>query len=323
MFSVSAINRSEILLSAVVFMAAVWGIVHIPGANLQMIVFTCLLSGLLAGSGTFGDRLKKAFLCACYGAVIQFIFSVSGNLPFLQIILSALLSYFTFLTLNDFHAGCIVLLTGFLSFSAPPGFLPAISRSIDYFAGVIIIMAVTSLAGRGPEEEKLPPPHSKGCSPQQAMTLGAEIAVGTAIAQLLQLPQGTWIVLTILFINMSKPSVSPSPKLAWQRIFAVPLGIFMAGLLLGAFFRIDYRLIWILPFIGATAFFVLYGSGNFFLFSILFMITLTIFADWLMGPDQKFNFRDILFFRSTATLIGALLELFLNTPQDTATERTT
>ena len=155
------------------------------------------------------------------------------------------------------------------------------------------------------------------------MTLGAELAVGTAISQLLRLPQGTWIVLTILFINMSKPSAIPSPKLAWQRIFAVPLGIFMAGLLLGAFFRVDYRLIWLLPFIGAATFSVLYGSGNFFLFSILFMITLTIFSDWLMGPDQKFNFRELFFFRSAATLIGALLELFLNTPQDTETERRT
>ena len=108
---------------------------------------------------------------------------------------------------------------------------------------------------------------------------------------------------------MSKTSDSPGEKLAWQRIWAVPAGIIIGGFLLGTFYQIDYRFIWLLPFIGATGFFILYNSGNFFLFSIIFMITLTFFADWLTGDGNRFNFWNNFFARTAATWIGAVIEL--------------
>ena len=303
----SALKRTAILLSAILLMAMAWGIGRMPGAGLVPIVFTGLVSALLADVKSFRVRLKKAAVLACYSAAAQFLFAVSGELPFYQLLISAAFAYFVFSTLPDCRAGCIVLLTGFLGSSAAPGFLPAVSRSIDILTGVIVVMAVTTPGAAGIKEENHPSPAL--CSPYQALVLSAEIGIGYAVSKILQLQQGTWIMLTILFINMSKTSDSPGEKLAWQRIWAVPAGIVIGGFLLGTFYQIDYRFIWLLPFIGTIGFFILYNSGNFFLFSIIFMITLTFFADWLTGDGNRFNFWNNFFARTAATWIGAVIEL--------------
>ena len=315
MISFLAFNRSVILLAAVLFMAAFWGIGRIPDANLQMVVFTCLTSALLADLKSFSERLKTAFLWACYSAAVQFLFSVTKTLPLMQMIFAAILSFFTFATISDYRAGCIVMLTACLAISAPPGFLPAFGRSIDIFIGLIIIMTVTALgnAGQTPGGDTAFRPVRY--SPYQALILSAKLGIGMAVSELLRLQQGVWIMMTILFINMSQTPNSSLKSLAWKRIFAVPAGIITGGFLLCTLYRIDYRLIWLLPIIGASGFFILYNYGDLFLFSIIFMITLTLFADWMAGTYQRFQFWDSFFLRSTATLFGALLELLLS-PED-------
>ena len=56
---------------------------------------------------------------------------------------------------------------------------------------------------------------------------------------------------------------------------------------------------------------------SFFLFSVVFMISMTLFSDWMNGPHQQFNFREDFVSRSAATLTGALIELFLHVDQTT------
>ena len=290
-------------------MALGWGVFRMPEANLLEVTFTSLVSALLADVSSFRSRFKLALLWGCYGSAAQFLISVSGGAPFLKILVSSLFAYFTFLTL-DRRAGCIVMLTGYLSFFAPSGFLPAVGRIFDLFAGVAVILIVTALGNGSAVKET----SFASCpySSRQALVIASELALGTFITELFQLRQGAWIMMTILFINMCKTPGVSEEKLALERILAVPAGIITGGLLLGTFYRIDQHLIWLLPFIGAAGFFILYSEGNFFLFSIIFMITLTLFADFLAGPYHKFHFWDSFFSRSFATLLGALPELFLN-----------
>ena len=309
MVSFSAINRTAVLLLAVVFMALGWGVFRMPEANLLEVTFTSLVSALLADVSSFRSRFKLALLWGCYGSAAQFLISVSGGAPFLKILVSSLFAYFTFLTL-DRRAGCIVMLTGYLSFFAPSGFLPAVGRIFDLFAGVAVILIVTALGNGSAVKEK----SFTSCpySSRQALVIASELALGTFITELFQLQQGAWIMMTVLFINMCKTPGVSEEKLALERILAVPAGIITGGLLLGIFYRIDQHLIWLLPFIGAAGFFILYSEGNFFLFSIIFMITLTLFADFMAGPYHQFHFWNSFFSRSFATLLGALPELFLN-----------
>ena len=310
MFSVSAFQRTAVLLFSVLFMAAVWSLGRVPGASLQMIVFTCLSSALLVEIRPFGHRLMSAAVLACYSSVVQFLLSVSGHLPFLQIILSILLAFFTFYTLPDYRAGCVVMLTGYLALSAPYGFLPAIDRCADIFVGMIFAAVIAAVGNTTSCSSDVCPAWIR-YSPYQALVLAAELGIGAIISNALRLQLGAWVMMTILFINMSKPPDSSAVKLAYQRIFAVPAGIIICGFFLSAFCRIDSRLVWLLPFIGASGFFVLYNYGNFFLFSIIFMVTLTFLADWMAGPYNQLHLWDIFFSRSIATLIGAFLEFFL------------
>lgn len=303
-------------------MAVIWGICRIPDANLVMIVFAGLSSALLLDVKPFSRRLKKTVLLACYSAAVQLIFSVSDRLPFIQIITSAAVAYFVFSTLSDRHAGCIVMLTGFLGISAPPGFLSALGRSIDIFTGSIIVMAVTTLGNAGQAKEKAVQEVPAPGSSYHAGVLAAKLGIGTAVSEIFRLDQGSWIMLTILFINMSQSSDFSEKKLIFQRILAVPSGIITGGVLLDTFCRTDDRFIWLLPLLGATSFFIFYSSGNFFLFSLVFMITLTCFSDWLTGSGHSFNFRENFSCRTTATLIGAMIELFFFFPRNHKTEET-
>jgi len=315
MFSFSAFNRTVILLSSVLIMAALWGADRIPGANLQMIVFSALVSGLLAEVTSLSSRLNTAALLVCYASSAQFLISITAPIPFLQITVSTLFAYFTFLTLPDLRAGCVVMLTGYLGLSAPPGFLPAIGRSIDLLAGIIIITAVTTLGNIPSKGQKNIHYVQRTSAARQALTLSAKLGIGALLAEILQLRQGMWVMMTLLFINMSKAPDSSGSRFAFQRIFAVPLGIIAGGFLLGTFYSIDNRFIWLLPFIGAMGFFILYNYGDFFLFSIIFMISLTCFSDWMAGTYHRFNFWESFFSRSIATLLGGLLELLLSQQQ--------
>ena len=309
MFSLSAFNRTMILLSAMLFMAAAWGIGRIPDANLLIVVFTSLVSALLADVRSFNYRLKMAATWAAYASVVQLLFSVSNGIPLLQIIFSIVLALFTFSTSADYRAGCIIMLTGYLGTFAPPGILPALGRCIDILVGVIIIMAVTTLGNAGAEEKQGSVPPMLRYSPHQTLILSAKLGIGTVVSEILQLQHGAWIMLTILFINMSKTPDSSGKSLAFQRIFAVPAGIIIGGFLLYTFSRIDTRFIWLLPFIGASGFFILYNYGDFFLFSIIFMVTLTFFSNWISGAYHRFNFWETFFSLTVAAVLGALLEL--------------
>ena len=322
MLSFAAFNRTVLVLASMLLMAALWGLGHIPGANLLLIVFTFLSSAFLVDIKPFRKRLLLTVAMTCYASAAQFLLSVSENMPFLQIIISALLPYFVFLTLPDYRAGCIVMITAYLAFSAPGGFLPAAERSADIFYSILIILVLTTLGNGGSADKKSAFRFQK-YSPHQALIMAAELGIAAWLFKVLNLRNGAWIMLTILFISMSETPHSPAKRLALQRIFAVPLGIITGGFLLESFYRMDYRFVYLIPFIGAGGFFIFYNYGDFFLFSIIFMITQTLLSDWMTGACCRFNLWDSFFSRSTATLLGALLELFLYSYRQTGEKETT
>ena len=76
---------------------------------------------------------------------------------------------------------------------------------------------------------------------------------------------------------------------------------------MGALTSFDYRCVYLLPLIGALGFYFLFDRKSFFLFTLLFMTAFSMFADWATGDGRNFNFAELLFWRSAATGIGALL----------------
>ena len=306
----SAFIRIILLLSSMLLMAAVWAAGRIPGANFLLVTFTFLSTALLVDVVPFQKRLLWALSMAGGASAVQFLFSILHDLPAVQVIASAVLAYVVFLISPDHRAGCIVLITGYLAFSAPSGWLPALDRCAGIGIGVIVIMLITTLGNAGKRGGGVEVT-GMSYSPYQALVLASELGLGTLLCRLFQLKQGAWVMLTILFISMSRTPHSPVKRLVFQRILAVPLGIIIGGFLLESLFRLDYRLFYLVPFIGAVGFFILYNYGDFFLFSIIFMLTLTLLSDWLTGPYHRFHFWDSFLARTAATLLGALLELFM------------
>ncbi|MBR7105202.1 MAG: hypothetical protein IKC65_09665 [Lentisphaeria bacterium] len=308
MLSLSAFKRAGVLLCALLLMAAVWGLIRIPGANMLIVVFTFLTSALLADIRSFHQRLTRALRLALYSSSAQFLTGISQGRPVLQFFLCTLFACFTFFTLPR-RDGCIAMLIGYLAFFAPPGYQPAIDRIIGIFAGIPVIMTVTMNGLFQPDVREEKASADAPCLPHEALEITAQLGTGHLLFQLLQLFQGPWIMLTILFITMSASPGKSLALLAIQRIFAVPLGILAGGFLLGTFCTLDYHFVYLVPFIGAAGFFLLYNNGDFFLFSVGFMAALTIFSDWMTGPYTRFHFWELFLSRTLATLPGALLVL--------------
>jgi Kef-type K+ transport system membrane component KefB len=137
----------------------------------------------------------------------------------------------------------------------------------------------------------------------------AELACGFIIFLLLKHEQAVWIMLTILFIHMAENPRAPLPDLVKRRIAATPIGILLGGAYLAAFGLVNYRASYIVPLTGTLGFFMLYLKNDYFLFTLLFMFTLTVFSDWMLGSYHRFHFTEILFIRSLATVIGGILLL--------------
>ena len=144
---------------------------------------------------------------------------------------------------------------------------------------------------------------------RNAAIVTAELTAGTVIAQIIDHEQMAWIMLTILFIHLAESPQTPPADLAGKRVIATLPGIIFGGMYLSAFCSVNYRMIYIVPFSGALSFFVLYLKNDYFLFTLLFMFSVTLFADWLPGNGRGFVFTEMMFVRSLAAVIGAVLLL--------------
>lgn len=108
---------------------------------------------------------------------------------------------------------------------------------------------------------------------------------------------------------MAKSPRTAIVKLSKQRLAATPLGIFLGGIYLASLCNLNYRWIYIVPLSGTLAFFVLYAKNDYFWFTVLFMFSLTVFTDWMLGTGNRFHFAEVMLFRSLATVIGGILLL--------------
>lgn len=119
------------------------------------------------------------------------------------------------------------------------------------------------------------------------------------------------MILTIIFIYLAKTPDKQNITLARQRIISVPAGIILGGIYSGSAVIFDYRWAYLAPLIGAASFFVLFYYNDFFSFSLLFLFAFTVYADWSNGTLHEFNFQQLLFARSLATVIGAWILLII------------
>lgn len=301
-------KKSTALLAAMLTMAVAWSFLHLPYADMQMVTFAFLSSAALCIVPDFRTRLKYCIQMTCAASAAQFIISITADYPLLEIIASTLFSFFILAVMPDRQNSIIVLIAGFLTLFAAPGISQALNRCADIaFAGAVVLL-VTTLSNIF-SKDATNPTTGKPYTLQQAAAISVEIASGFVIVHIWKHPQAAWIILTILFIHMAENPRNSVIGLVKQRIAAVPLGILAGGFYLACFNTTSCQMIYIVPVTGTLCFFLLYLKNDYFLFSFLFIFTLTLFTDWMLGTGKRFHFADVMIVRSMATVIGGVLLL--------------
>ena len=292
--------------AAIIF---IWVCLRMPEGNLLIAVFTLLSAVRISDTASLKRRFKLLAGMMIASSILQYIISATYNIQLLNILLPPATGYFILRTMPTASA-YPVLLTGFMTYSAHPGAYAAAQRIIDIIiagsaAWVITWSATFNIRSRQDKNSGEP------LAPGEVFIKSLTIFCAVLLYKILSIPQGIWIVLTIIFIYIARQPGQHSSELVRQRIFSVPLGILLGGLYSASAVVLDYRLAYLAPLIGAAGFFALYSRHDFFSFSLLFMAAFTVCADWLDGTFREFNFWQLLFARSLATLIGTAVLLLV------------
>lgn len=290
-------------------MVLVWSFWRMPDVVLSIIVFAFLSAVRLSDIASLEKRLQVLGSLIIGTAVLQYIISATCHLPFLNVLLPSAVGA-AVLKLMEQASAHQVLLTAFLTYSASAGAYAATERFFDILIAGFVAWIITSAAGAAilpSAPEKPPEKLSSGKVFVETVTLFCAIF----LYRVLSMPQGIWIVLTVIFIYMVQRPEDDILFLAKQRIFSVPAGIMLGGLYSGAVVMFDYRLAYLAVLFGAAGFFMLYYRHDFFYFSLFFMFAFTVGADWISGALRDFHFMQFLFARSLATLLGATLLLVI------------
>ena len=307
MLSDTVVKKTSALLMAILLMAIAWCFMRLPSSNFQMVTFAILSATALCNISSFNVRLKRCIQMICLTAILQFTISITANFPLIRVVISSLFSFIILLWIPNKRCAVTSLIAGFLALFAPAGLLAGLNRSIDIICSGLSVLLVTSLDNLS--SDHTPPTTEIPYTLKEAAVISIEIAIGFVIALLFKHEQANWIMLTSLFIHLSESPQSPLPTLAKHRIIATTLGILLAGLYLAGLVTNNYRMIYIIPVTGTLGFFLLYLKNDYFMFTFLFMFTMTLFSDWMLGNYNRFHFAELMFSRTLATAIGGILIL--------------
>lgn len=305
----TVLKKTSALFGAMLIMAGVWCFLHLPGVGLQMVVFAFLSSAALCCTADSKVRIGLCCRMVCGAAAAQFLIGITADYPLIRIIAFSLFSFLTLSKMPDRQCAVIVLIVGCLTLFAPAGLSASLNRCVDLAAAGAAVLLITAVSNAVDPDFSETPWSEQFYTFRQAAVMTAELSAGFIIFQMFNHEQAAWIMLTILFVHMAEnPQISLS-TLAEQRITAAPLGILAAGMYLCCFGSVNYQMIYIVPFSGTLCFFMFYLKGNYFIFTFLFMFTMTVFTDWMLGTGNRFHFADIMLTRCAATGIGILLLL--------------
>lgn len=298
------------MLTAALLMSFCWSFLRLPEANLLMVTF-CFLSALILYPVTDGWKRFRLLLPMAFCAVtLQFLIGICREEKLLLVILPSLTAAMILRFLPGRASACAMCIIGYLAFFAPGSWLAAADRACGIAVGIPLVLFATAwfhsrLPGKSGAADRF--------SLSESLQLGFLLAFGTWLTEALNLAQGAWIMLTVLFICQFCCTGGRYAEASLDRILAAPLGLLLGGLYLGCLVFFDYRFIYLLFPFGAFSFYLLRRNGDFGGFTVLFMMAFSIYADWSTGDIHRFHFADMLFQRTVATLIGSVLMMAYST----------
>lgn len=305
-----ALYHTVILATASLTMIFLWAYWRMPESSLQIIVFAFFSAVKISDFSSLSARLKTVAKMLTGAVILQYTISVTANFHLLNAFLPAMICFIILKKLPP-ETAYPVLLTGVLTYSATPGAHNAAERSVDLLIAGATALIITSSAPASEKQSNNNSPSGQPLTTYEAFTKTLTVFCAIFLYHILSIPQGIWIILTVIFIYLAKTPDKQNITLARQRIISVPAGIILGGIYSGSAVIFDYRLAYLAPLIGAAGFFALFYYNDFFSFSLLFLFAFTVYADWSNGTFREFNFQQLLFARSLATVIGAWILLII------------
>ena len=114
-----ALYRTIILLASALALAFCWAYLHLPEGNLMIAVLAALTAVRISGLVTCNTRLRELIAIIGGSAILQYIVSITYDLQLFNLLLPVAAGYF-FLRVMSGSSAYIVLLAGFLAYTAPP-----------------------------------------------------------------------------------------------------------------------------------------------------------------------------------------------------------
>lgn len=291
------------LLTAALLMAFCWSFLRLPEGNLLMVAFCFLSASALYSIPDAWKRFRLLLAMAFCAAFLQFLVGICREEKLLLVLLPALTAAAVLRFLPGRGISCSMCIVGYLAFFAPGSWQPAIDRACGIMLGIPMILSATAVFHSYlPEKSGF----YERFSTSDSLLLAFLLGTGTWLAEALKLGQGAWIMLTILFICQFCCGTERYAEASLDRTIAVPLGLLLGGLFLGCLAFFNYRFIYLLFPFGAFSFYQLNRNGDFFWFTVFFMMAFSIYADWSTGDIRRFHFAAMLVQRSIATLIGSV-----------------
>lgn len=292
--------------TACFLMAACWCFCRFPHANFLIVTFCVLSASILYNIPSGKKRFSLLLRMSLAAASLQFLIGICREEKILLLFLPSLASAAIFHALPSRGASCGMCIAGFLAFFAPGGYLPAVDRALEIALGIPMILAGSAVFHSSEPE---PDGFYKTFDAKESGLLALMLGIGIWIAEALKMQQGAWIMLTFLFIVQFAYANGEYRRASRERIIAAPIGILLGGIFMGCLTYFDYRLIILLIIPAALGFYLLYQKKSFFLFTVFFMMTITVYADWQTGESCRFHFCELLFWRTAATMTGAGITL--------------
>ena len=305
--SKSALRHTCILFAAALVMLFLWAYLRLPDGNLLIITFTFLAASGCADLPSAESQTREIVRMTFCVIILQFTVSATAHVQLLNMLLPPLTGS-VILKILPTASAYPVMLSGFMAYPAASGIQAAAGRAADLLIAGAPALFISYSASRF----QTPPSvlnRARHLPDHEVVTTTLAILAATFLYKFLSMPQGIWIILTVIFICMAQQPGERSIELVQQRIFSVPAGIILGGIYSGSAVMFNYHMVYLAPLIGAVGFFSLYYRHNFGEFSLYFMFAFTICADWLGGYRHGFHFWQLLAARSLATLIGAAVLL--------------
>lgn len=301
-------NHAAVLTGAALLAALAWLLFRLPDGNVMLATSALMIAALIYDIRDFPGRLSVIFWTCLLAAGMQFLFSVLGGWKFAILAVPALYGYAVLRLLPNRGSACIVLLIGHLGLSATPGWYPGVMRGIDFIATFFALLAAAAFIPLIHAPRRWHDAWTGAFPPADALRISVLTAFGTYLMAATKMPEGIWIPLTVMFLYL-RGTRGDMGGVILARIYGTFCGLLAGWLFLVLFAWFDFRTTYLLILLMGVGYFIQYYTGNYFVYTIFFMMGFCLYADILTPVNGALHFRELLCSRTLATAIGAFLTL--------------